>query len=852
MDPAKDQMLRDLLMAKMRSQFSLRGSEIGSYGSSGDFFQDRMGPMLRGLASSAEGTMEGEGPLGRYADILGRWFVTNPLEYTGELMGTTDEDIRSLGRGLVAAAQPTGTPSTPFPFNTAGGQALLKGSRDLVQESGWPMKIAEELTASDLMLGGAGGFLTNKRGLGAVKDLIDKGDYTGKQLRDIAGPDFRKQVQKSAAKSQKLGSFFVQPPLKKPPANVVGNERQAVQYIVDSAVKMDKIGGGNVVHWYDIHRPVMKDIFGDYSDLFEDILSVTSQQRDIISNVRLALMVFERKARGQGIDDLGLGKPVMQNIERIFHERPPAGSLRTVEGDLALQTRSQQEPKFKEKYGEGPNPIPTPFGGQTIFAGPKIGEFGEAMQGATDAVTTDTHIAQLLFGIQTPTIDHIYESRRLITMAANQMGWTPRDMQAALWSFNQIRKGVDINDLQSYQKVLRGRYDEINEFLETFLPYGDRKSLQVGRGSGGIPRRSEYGLYTDKEGRPSYGTGSTRALDKLLGPQRNFQEGYIPYGHPERQANLDQFFEGGKEVKLYHGSASPQGTGKFLSFKVAPGELGVHLGTPLAASDRLKSLHLGTVDWDDSKAALSSLKTSKGQAAFQTQLAPDRYPKEKQLNVAEYNVSISNPYYIDMDLGDWSDPGAVHRELIEGWQDGRLMLNPPELLGEYEANVPTHFVATKAEKKKDANTLKEYLKKEGYDSIAYPNEAEGQVFRILPRDNSSPHGYILNRETGEIEPLRSKSERDDWSYAMSHVDVDTEEFYRGPHGVETSMPSLTGKPWTGRGHYSYSYIVFDRKKIKSSTGNVGTYNPRLSDVTKSLAIAGGTGAAVGSSGGGNE
>ena len=67
------------------------------------------------------------------------------------------------------------------------------------------------------------------------------------------------------------------------------------------------------------------------------------------------------------------------------------------------------------------------------------------------------------------------EGKRIVTQAANELGWTPKETQAAIWSFNQMkdsdivqRKGVDIADVRDYKKAIEDRRDAITELLARF------------------------------------------------------------------------------------------------------------------------------------------------------------------------------------------------------------------------------------------------------------------------------------------------------------------------------------------------------------------------------------------------
>jgi len=205
---------------------------------------------------------------------------------------------------------------------------------------------------------------------------------------------------------------------------------------------------------------------------------------------------------------LPLSAGVKYNLQRLVGELPPAGTKFDPETGLVTMKKPGQQEMWTKL---GQRPVPTPVGTETVIGGPKIGTFVPAMQGAPDMVTIDRHMAQLIFDVDTPSLPQIEEGMRLVTIVANELGWTPKQTQAALWGFNMVRKGTrEANDIPTYEKVLRARSAEIEDFVNAFNPRGTRGSLPPGRDFDATPLESDYSLQLGPGKNPS------AALDELL------------------------------------------------------------------------------------------------------------------------------------------------------------------------------------------------------------------------------------------------------------------------------------------------------------------------------------------------
>ena len=252
-----------------------------------------------------------------------------------------------------------------------------------------------------------------------------------------------KEARRMVAGAVQLGEYPVLP--RKPRAPT--SRRTFTQLIKDAK------SARNYRDWYERHRPILHELFGDDMQLFNDIISITSQQKRIDRNIDLALVVYEAIKTGDPLGILSktatpklLLDPVVDNINRLM------GRLPSREGTL------------RERAGKPPTELPG--GGARYFAGKKIPDMIQAMRDADEAVVVDRHIAQLLFNRDSPTEGMVLEAQRLITKVANELRWTPIETQAALWAFNQVRKGMDLNNVRDYEKALTERASRIKELVK--------------------------------------------------------------------------------------------------------------------------------------------------------------------------------------------------------------------------------------------------------------------------------------------------------------------------------------------------------------------------------------------------
>ena len=208
--------------------------------------------------------------------------------------------------------------------------------------------------------------------------------------------------------------------------------------------------------WYSRHEATLVSMFGSDSDLFQKILSATSQATGVKGNVTLALKAYDQLHAGLPFE--GYLPAVIKNLERIKNEE--------------------------------------------ALAGAKISQYGEANDGNTEAIAVDRHIAMLFFNTKTPNRAQIESAKERIRKIADRLGWEPRQVQAALWAFNQVRLGTDPTKVESYDKILEARADFIS-VLRSKHGRGEGGGVQAGSSnvegdaSGGTYAQSANQLSSD-------------------------------------------------------------------------------------------------------------------------------------------------------------------------------------------------------------------------------------------------------------------------------------------------------------------------------------------------------------------
>jgi hypothetical protein len=233
-----------------------------------------------------------------------------------------------------------------------------------------------------------------------------------------------------------------------------GRIRKTIDELVAAAESMS-----DWKDWYERHRPTVERLFCEDDEIFLKMLSATSQAASVASNVTLALKAYSQWMEGRPFE--GFMEGVRANLDRVRNEE----NLR----------------------------------------GAKISEYGSANMGIEDAIAVDRHIAELLFNTKTPNAAQIRAAKLIIGKIAKRLGWQARNVQAALWAFNQVRKGAKQEDVESYDKILERRADFIREL----------RSLYGKTEGGGVPSGSEAREGTEKGARVSISKKDRERLDEI-------------------------------------------------------------------------------------------------------------------------------------------------------------------------------------------------------------------------------------------------------------------------------------------------------------------------------------------------
>jgi hypothetical protein len=216
------------------------------------------------------------------------------------------------------------------------------------------------------------------------------------------------QADEPAAATETPETIEAAPTSSRPTRNMAsgGRIRATIADMVQMAESQSSWRG-----WFDRHEEQLREMFGEDADLFKQFLSATSQAATVPSNVSLALTAYRQFYANEPFT--GFLPSVIQNLQRIRYR---------------LDLR-----------------------------GPKISQYGKALGGNANGVAVDRHIAQLMFNTSRPNQRQINAAHRRIAEIADRLQWEPRQVQSALWAFNQVRKGKDPAEVQSYDTLLKQR-----------------------------------------------------------------------------------------------------------------------------------------------------------------------------------------------------------------------------------------------------------------------------------------------------------------------------------------------------------------------------------------------------------
>jgi hypothetical protein len=193
---------------------------------------------------------------------------------------------------------------------------------------------------------------------------------------------------------------------------------------------------GDWKDWYENNINFIKRIFGEDEEnlkIFMKMLAATSQGATVAANVSLAIAAFKKA---------------------ILEGKTNPRSFKGL--DAARRSLSA--------IAKGGDPM-----------GPKVGPYGRAMAGDKDAVAVDRHIFEIVFGSQSDSEGKRTVAFETLAAIAEEMGLENRQVQAALWAANQIRKGVTPGN---YVEYLDRKRHELQKILD------DISGLDIQRVSG--------------------------------------------------------------------------------------------------------------------------------------------------------------------------------------------------------------------------------------------------------------------------------------------------------------------------------------------------------------------------------
>jgi hypothetical protein len=189
--------------------------------------------------------------------------------------------------------------------------------------------------------------------------------------------------------------------------------------------------------WYENNYNFIKKIFSDLGVEDEEILqnflrvlAATSQGNKPSGNVTMAL----------------------KGLRNIYIDKYTTG-------DEFYQTT---DPKKKGEYLPDTAKNLARIANKQDLSGPKISAYAKALAGDEEAIAVDRHIFDIIFDTTTSSKSRRAMAVKQVTVVAKEMGLKPRQIQAALWAANQIRKG---KKPQNYIEYIKSKIDTINELL---------------------------------------------------------------------------------------------------------------------------------------------------------------------------------------------------------------------------------------------------------------------------------------------------------------------------------------------------------------------------------------------------
>lgn len=234
--------------------------------------------------------------------------------------------------------------------------------------------------------------------------------------------------------------------------------------------------GGWVGHdWYDKTFPRLVELLGSPEDAstFADFLSITSANRNIDSNVNLALQAFAMWQTGQ------LPKGFGPNVDAMFARY------------------------FAEEARTGAQPSVRSFASSA--GAPKVSEFVRNVRGAdVNSVTLDVWMNRYLAGSETMKVKEKETAKSIIREIAGREGLTPRQVQAAMWA-----------DARIAEQILGpiGKGEKLEMTMGSLRPYEDVTANFLKK-RGAFTTEASIIKATRDNGGGTFYPGTSRAYDK--------------------------------------------------------------------------------------------------------------------------------------------------------------------------------------------------------------------------------------------------------------------------------------------------------------------------------------------------
>jgi hypothetical protein len=205
------------------------------------------------------------------------------------------------------------------------------------------------------------------------------------------------------------------------------------------------------------------------------------------------------------------------------------------------------------------------------MSGPKVGPFSAAMFGLIDSTAIDRHVARVLFGTDRPTPQQHKIGHERIAQVAARLGWTNRQLQAALFAADIREQGKPV---ERYEDSIRAKQEEIRGILGRDITGRGREAAQRIAERVGERRGAPEGTRQDVVAAPAREAGPIGGPPPVApsGPPRTTgpaapagRPDFGPSINPPRQ-DIERFFLGAQQIFA-----------KYPEFKFVADAIGRHI-----------------------------------------------------------------------------------------------------------------------------------------------------------------------------------------------------------------------------------------------------------------------------------